>query len=187
MIRQIRGTIIAHEEQAVVVDVHNIGYLVFTVDFPALETEASFYTHLAVRENALDLYGFESEMMLAMFELLLTVPKIGPKSALQILAQSDIAALQKAIINEDPSFLTKVSGIGKKTAENIVVALKGKIDADIAFEDGDGTEHEAHEIIEALISLGYAQKDAREAVKKIPSDITETRARIAVALKVLSS
>jgi len=187
MIRRITGTIIAHEDQGVVLDVHGIGYLVYTTDFPHLESTATFYTYLAVRENALDLYGFESEMMLEMFELLLMVPKVGPKSALQILSQSDVTALQKAIINEDPSFLTKVSGIGKKTAENIVVALKGKLDAEALFEAGSETEHEAHEIIEALIALGYAQKDAREALKHVPSDITETRARIAAALKVISS
>ena len=187
MIRRISGTVIAHEEQGVIVDISGIGYLIYTTDFPALETSATFYTHLAVRETAMDLYGFESEMMLEMFELLLSVPKIGPKSALQILSQSDVAALQKAIINEDPSFLTKVSGIGKKTAETIVMTLKGKIDAETLFEAGSEHEHENHEIIEALITLGYAQKDAREALKQIPADITETRARLSAALKIISS
>ncbi|MBX2866523.1 Holliday junction branch migration protein RuvA [Candidatus Kaiserbacteria bacterium] len=187
MIRRISGTVIAHEEQGVVVDIQGIGYLVYTTDFPSLESFVTFYTYLAVRENAMDLYGFESEMMLEMFELLLSVPKIGPKSALQILSQSDVTALQKAIINEDPSFLTKVSGIGKKTAENIVMTLKGKLDAEALFESGDENVHENHEIIEALITLGYAQKDAREALKKVPDDVSETRARIAAALKLLSS
>ena len=127
MIRKISGQITWVEATRVVVEVGGLGYMVHTncpVKTGKLNQEVTFYTHLAVRENALDLYGFSSPDELEMFELLLTLNKIGPKLALQIMVQADLAVLKKAITTEDAPYLTKLSGIGKKTAENIVAGLK---------------------------------------------------------------
>lgn len=189
MVRSVRGTLLAKNGTAVVIEANGIGYLIATPrSFTALAgTEILLHTHLAVRENAMDLYGFLTEGELAMFELLLTIPKIGPKSALQIMNQADIQVIKKAIVTEDPDFLSKMSEVSKKNAEKIVLALKGKID-DIDLEMLDDTyDNETNDIMETLITLGYAQKDIREVLKLIPSEVTDTGARIRAALKLLAS
>src|SRR5690606_39527631 len=120
----------------VVVDVNGIGYQVYTSS-PAscqLGSPALFFTHLAVRENSLDLYGFFDRDTLEIFELLIELPKIGPKSALQILTAADITLLREAVRNDDPGYLSKLSGIGKKSAEKIVAGLKDKLEA-MGYED----------------------------------------------------
>ena len=125
MIRHVRGTVAIAELGHIVVDVNGIGYLVYTTAKTGvvLGEEILLYTHHAVRENAADLYGFTTLEELSFFELLLTLPKIGPKSALQILSQADVRLLQGAILSQDASHLSKMSGISKKTAEKIRSAL----------------------------------------------------------------
>lgn len=170
----------------VVLNVQGVGYILAVrsnVEFPLGET-ITVHTHLAVRENALDLYGFLLLEELRMFEELIKLPKIGPKSAMQVLMQADVATLKKAITTEDPVFLTKMSGIGKKTAEKIVAELKDAF-ADEIF--AESTPSGDHDVIDALMALGYAQKDAREASLKISPDVTDTRKRITAALKIVSS
>ena len=122
MIRTLTGTVDEVGEGYVVVTVHDIGYLVgfpTTTNTIALHQTLTLYTHLAVRENALDLYGFMSQNELAMFELLLGVSKVGPKSALQVLNLATPKLLTEAAHKNDPLYLHKLSGIGKKTCENI--------------------------------------------------------------------
>jgi holliday junction DNA helicase RuvA len=170
----------------VIVDCGGVGYLVSVrsvFDF----TEGgvvTLHTHLAVRENALDLYGFLLIEELHMFEELIKLPKIGPKSAMQILMQADVATLKKAILTSDPVYLTKMSGIGKKTAEKIVSELKEHFGAE-AFTDS--VSDADADVIDSLLALGYAHKDVREAIAKIPSTITDTKKRITEALKIVSS
>lgn len=176
MIRQVTGQVVEVEKQKVVVEVNGLGYLIYTnnTDVAIRQTDVvTFYTHLAVRETALDLYGFTTKEELEVFELLLTLPKIGPKSALQILGQADISLLQKAVTSQDSAYLTKMSGIGKKSAEKIVLGLKDKLAnfgnagdtmaEDISF---NGQAH-AVDTIDALISLGYPPPDARRIVIEI--------------------
>lgn len=176
MIRTLEGTITALSDTALTLTIHGVGYLIHTNALRhahQVGTMSLFHTHLAVRENALDLYGFVSEKELEFFELLLTVPKIGPKSALQILCQADPDLIGTAIILNDAEHLHKVSGIGKKTASNIVTALAGKIDATTA-NPSTATDLASHitlapaqvDAIDALITLGYDEKEARVLVLK---------------------
>jgi holliday junction DNA helicase RuvA len=170
----------------VLIDVGGVGYLIAVrspFDFREGAT-VTLHTHLAVRENALDLYGFLTSEELRMFEELITIPKIGPKTALQILIQADVATLTKSILSNDPVYLSKMSGIGKKTAEKIVAELKD------SFGDGvreDTIPGEDADVMDALLTLGYAHKDIRAAIGKIPETVTDTKKRITEALKIVSS
>lgn len=188
MIASIRGNVLHKNDHAVVVDVNGVGYLVRTTNKTLSETAESsdvfFYTYLAVREQSLDLYGFITYHELQMFETLLTVSGIGPKSALGILDVVDVETLATAIINSDASYLNGITGLGKKTAEKIVHELKdtnlpitGKTTKDT------GPENDA---LLALVSLGYNEREARDALKEIPKD-KNTSARVTEALKLLGN
>lgn len=191
MIRQVRGIIEEKDALSVVVSVGagggSIGYLVSVPNTSVITVgeEVVLHTHLAVRETAMDLYGFLTRDELEMFELLLGVPKIGPKSALQILSQADVALLKTAALSDDASHLTKMSGIGKKTAEKIVVELRNKLDDEAPELVGAGGGVDG-DVIDALVTLGYSQKEAREAIVKIDPEHTDANARIREALKLLS-
>lgn len=184
MIARLEGTVVEVEPLAIVVMVGGIGYrIAVTNSSPfTLDSSVTLHTHLAVRENAQDLYGFISREELHMFNNLIKLPKIGPKTALQILSQADIAILRHAVQTNDPSYLSKMSGIGKKSAEKIVTGLKD-VFGDDAYLPGTTTHTDDGDVVEALISLGYSQRDALEAVQKIPADVTDTNARIKHALK----
>jgi len=169
MIRQLHGTITHIEDNALVLSVHGIGYLVHTpttTNEYILNEDVVLYTYLAVRETALDLYGFTTDTERQLFELLLKVPKIGPKSALAVMAQASPTLLIEQIANNEPAQLHKLSGIGKKTCENIVIQLHDKL-GDLAAEvtesrPVDPTQADA---IDALIALGYEIAAARETVQ----------------------
>lgn len=191
MIRKLTGTVASTHEHAVVLDVNGIGYLVATPTGNAFREgqELSLHTHLAVRETALDLYGFEDVTTLELFELLLTIPKIGPKSALEILTKADPSTIHTAVTQNDAGYLTKVSGIGKKTAEKIVSELSDKL----AFMPSDtatpGTQSVPAlvDAIDALVALGYPYADARNAVQNLPASVTTSNEAVREALKVLGS
>lgn len=186
MIAQLTGIVVDIRPGYIVLDVHGVGYRIAvrsSLDF-TLEKTVSLNTYLAVRENALDLYGFSTLDELHMFEELIKLPKIGPKSALQILIQADISLLQKAIVEQDPVYLSKMSGMGKKTAEKIVTELK-EVFTDRMFAHEAATHTGDTDTIDALIALGYTTKDARDAVAKIPTDITNTNERITYALRTI--
>lgn len=194
MIRQLNGIVSGHSIDSVVINVQGVGYLVRTsiagTSYP-VGSDISLHTYLAVRETALDLYGFQLQDELDVFELLLTLPKIGPKSAIQILAQADITLLKEAVRNQDATYLSKMSGIGKKSAEKIVMGLKDKLeDADAAFAEQTASAHTANahtsDTIDALISLGYTPNDARKAVQQISPEITNANDAVREALKILS-
>lgn len=188
MITRLRGEVIEVEPLHVVLDVNGVGYRVWvpSVSGVALGSTVVLYTHLAVRENSHDLYGFSSREELTMFEHLIKLPKIGPKTALQILSQADLTTLRKAVQTEDPVYLTKMSGIGKKSAEKIVTGLKDIL-GDAEYAERVGVHSQDADIIDALIALGYSQRDALQAIQKIPDEVTDTNARIKQALKHISS
>jgi len=174
MIRQIRGIAADVHPAHVVIDVQGVGYLIYTTAASTytLGAEITLYTHLAVRENALDLYGFATRDELAFFEELLTLPKIGPKSALQILSQASLQLLQQSIASQDHVHLSKMSGISKKTAEKIVLGLKDAYEgyALTGVPSSELSENQAafiSDAIDALITLGYPQADARKAVQSV--------------------
>ena len=143
---------------------------------------------MVVREDSLSLFGFLEIAELNMFELLLKIPKVGPKSALQFLKQAQLTILKRAILNEDPSYLERLSDISKKNAEKIVLALRGKIDvvdlADIE-DDNDTATNIRTEVAEALIALGYAPKEARDAARELPNDISDMQVAMRVTLAMI--
>lgn len=192
MIGSIRGKITLKTEKFLIVEAGGVGYKVsVTADTisrlaPRLrsgqnETEdISFWIHTIVREDALDLYGFLNREELEFFEMLINVSGIGPKGALSILGIASIDTLRKAISTGDTAYLTKISGIGRKTAEKIVIELREKIG-----EDKSGTSLQGElDAMEALKSLGYSQNEARDALKKVKAD-TDTNTKIREALKIL--
>lgn len=189
MISKLRGSIIHKNEKSVILDVAGVGYKVFTTSLNSRALKdgerADFWTHLSVRENALEIYGFKEKEELDFFELLISVTGIGPKSALGILNISTINSLRKGILEGDITYLTKVSGIGKKTAEKIVLELRDKLEAKGVY-DGIGTKEDI-EVIEALQALGYSREEARESLKKIPSELSGTSEKVKRALKNLSN
>lgn len=173
MIRMLTGEIANVAEGYVTIVVGGIGYLVGTstkTTFYKVGENVTLHTHLAVRETALDLYGFTSPAELEMFELLMDVPKIGPKSALQVMNQASPTLLVDAIGKKDAQYLHKLSGIGKKTCENIVQFLHDKIEG-LAFsadyQIGTALTDAQTDAIDALVSLGYDLTTARASVKDL--------------------
>ncbi len=186
MIGYISGKIIGKSDNMLIVDVQGVGYKVYTLSDSYLKPEqsnTSFWTYLAVRETALDLYGFENKEELEMFELLLTVSGIGPKSALSVLENAQVKPLKQAIVSQNAALLTKTTGIGKKTAEKIVLELKGKI-TDEFTDIGDRTN--TGEVFDALVSLGYSERQARSAYDKLENKDKTTEELIKEALKHIS-
>lgn len=186
MIARLEGEVVDVMAAYIVIQVGGIGYLVGVTNGSGytLGSIVSVHTYLAVRENALDLYGFPTRDDLAMFHELIKLPKIGPKTAMQILSQADIVTLKKAVQTNDPTYLSKMSGIGKKSAEKIVQGLKDVFDQ--GDWDGTSTHNQGDsDVIDALMALGYTQRDAQNALQKIPAEIIETNARIKQALKYI--
>lgn len=188
MIARLVGEVVDVRLTHVVVQVGGVGYLIAVSNSGeyVLGTTIHIYTHLAVRENALDLYGFTTHDELAMFEQLIKLQKIGPKTAIQILSQASLETLRKAVQTNDATYLSKMSGIGRKSAEKIVAGLKDILDLDeSSIEQSPGQQSDS-DVIDALMTLGYSQRDALQAIQKIPADIIETNARIKHALKYIS-
>lgn len=185
MIIHLKGTILDKKDKYLVLEVNNIGYKVFatteTIESGAVGQPKSLWTHHAVREDAEDLFGFNTKDELEFFELLIGISGIGPRTALGILNVTTIGALKKAVSSGDTSHLTKVSGIGKKNADKIVLELKDKFEK----EDHGHVSSDEIDAIEALQALGYSQNDARKALRDISGDIT-TQERIKQALKTLN-
>ena len=186
MISQITGKITLKTDKFVIVETNSIGYKVFTTTDLLGKTKENetikIWTYLAVRENALDLYGFSDKKGLDFFELLITISGVGPKTALNILNVATVDSLRKAIASGETAHLTKVSGLGKKMADKIVLELKGKIGS---YEETTLGQKEEIDALEALKSLGYSHKEAREALQEIDKNITATSARVKAALKHL--
>lgn len=185
MIAKLTGEVVDVRLTHIVVQVGGIGYLVAVAKGSGyfLGTQVELHTHLAVRETALDLYGFNTRDDLSMFEHLIKLPKIGPKTAIQILSQADLETLKQAIRTHDPAYLSKMSGLSKKSAEKIVSGLVDIFEGDGYVNTGDSTNQSDSDVIDALITLGYSQRDALQAIQKIPADITDINARIKHALK----
>jgi Holliday junction DNA helicase RuvA len=187
MIAKLKGTIDFMRDSYVVVDVSGVGYKVFLSAYSfgkiAGKTSVEIFTHTYVREDILALYGFLNLEELEMFELLISISGIGPKAAMGILSIADPRTIRMAVVNEDPAILTKVSGVGKKIAQRVILELKNKI------EDMPTSESEREEVIsdsdslEALVALGYSITQAREALKLVPKEISDVSERVKTAMK----
>ncbi len=193
MIAQISGIVVGKGARFAVIDVGGIGYRVFVTEETLRHlkpgAKAMLRTHHAVREDSEDLFGFTKTDDLTLFELLLGVPGIGPKTALNILNVATPETLRRSITSGETAYLTKISGIGKKTAEKIVLELREKLGAG---EEHTGLKEEV-DALEALKSLGYSHSEAREALRQAEKPVrldsggkvTGTSDRIKAALKLL--
>ncbi len=185
MIEQLTGKITYKSANYAILNVSGIGYKVFTTPDVLAKVgvaEQTLWTHLAVRENSLDLYGFLAQSDLKFFELLLSISGIGPKSALGVLATADTETLKNAISTADTGYLTKVSGIGKKSADRIIIELKDKVgkvqSSNFLKEDADA--------LDVLVSMGYQTSDVREVLKSLPCTLKGTSKRVKESLSLLS-
>jgi len=189
MFSYFKGTILDKNAKSITLLVNNIGYKIFIaptiLEKLKTNTELELYTYLRHKEDGMDLYGFKTKQELAFFELLISISGVGPKSALGILEVAKLSNIKKAVLRDDPSILYKVSGVGKKTAERIVVELKNKFESlpideqEISLTDSDT------EVFDALVGLGYQERDVRQALKQLPETITTTDDKIKHTLKYL--
>jgi len=190
MISYLEGKILENGEKFFVVNVNGVGYKVFShigvlEKIPAVGSNISIWTHLHIREDALEVYGFLDNEELDFFETLISISGIGPKSALGILEVAPVASLKQAIVSEDETFFTKVSGVGRKTAQRLILELKTKLSKKVIPLKGSDSE-QMGEALEALISLGYNQRDARKSLQEISKDIKGVEEKVKGALKLLS-
>jgi len=191
MISYLRGKIKVKDEKFLVLDVAGVGYQIFvsplTLEEIKDKEEIELFTYLYLREDAMELYGFLTNEEREFFVQLLSVSGVGPKSALGVLSVARLDDVKKAIIHGDPAILTKVSGIGKKTAERVIIELKNKIDVSDLSEKTKPTEIEIEEsnAIDALVKLGYSASEARDALRVVDKSIVGVENRIKEALKIL--
>ena len=150
-----------------------------------LEAPVKLFSYLHVREGALDLYGFPTEEELTFFEMLISVSGVGPKSALSILDVAELEELAAAIKEGRPDLLTRASGIGRKTAERVIVELKTKVQSSKSGQVVEKMQTDV-DLVEALTSLGYRRDEARVALGKVAADVTGTERRLKAALAILS-
>ncbi len=187
MIGSVTGDVTAVRTGYAILTAGGVGYKIAatrsTIAALAVGSPASLWTHLIVREDVLDLYGFETETEMIFFEMLLSVSGIGPKSALSILDIASIETLRSAIASGNAGYLTSVSGIGKKTAEKIVLELRDKVGA--SAPSSDATLRGDEDALEAMRALGYSAQEARDALRKVPTSVTSGTARLREALKIV--
>ncbi|WP_300300648.1 Holliday junction branch migration protein RuvA [Anaerosolibacter sp.] len=197
MFEYIRGMINSFGEDYIVVDNNDIGYKIFTslgtiTTVKGRQDKVTVYTQQVVREDDISIYGFYSREELKMFQLLTTVTGVGAKVALGILSSISIGNLAGMIISEDITGLTKAQGVGKKTAQRIILELKDKIDHKVAVIEptliptklvlGDGND----EVTNALMALGYTKSEAVSAVQEVEYGSSGVEDMIRRALKVLA-
>ncbi len=186
MIGFLTGEVISRSDDAIIVLVGGVGYKVFVSEYTlhSIKDDAiELHIHTHVREQEITLYGFCAQDELDIFTLLISISGIGPKAALNILSVADAPTIATAIAREDTSILTKVSGIGKKTAEKVVRELSGKIAAPIDVATNDASRHA--DAIDALKSMGYSVAEARDALSHVPKNITDVGECVRLALKNL--
>ena len=191
MIAHLRGKIEEKFGNALILDVNGVGYEI-TVPTPDFERvnlgeEKKFYTYHQVRENAEELYGFSSLAAKKIFELLISVQGVGPKAAIAILSLAEAEEVRNAIANADAGFIAKASGVGKKSAERVIVDLRDKVGipshygaTEVKFAKAVA---ESDEALDALIALGFPLKEATAALEKVDSSLP-VEERVKLALKI---
>ena len=190
MIAHVSGEVAEKFNSSVIVDVHGVGYELHVAlgdyEQAVLHETAKFYTYHHIREQSQDLFGFSSLAAKKLFELLISVQGVGPKAALAILSLGDSEVVRNAIANEDATYIAKASGVGKKTAERVIVDLVDKVGMPLQYDnDTAGVSHtisHADEALEALIALGYNLADASKALEGVSTDLS-TAERVTAALK----
>jgi len=193
MISYIQGTVNKIEDEIIILESNNIGYGIFTslntIDNLSLNEEIKIHTHLYVREDKINLFGFLTKEELDMFEKLIKISGVGPKAAIAILSISKVKTLKREIASENIDYLKKASGIGKKTAGKIVLELKDKMD--VVFDDTGGFDTginvSGNFVENALIQLGFNKMEIRKALSKIKSEGKEENQIIKEALKIMGN
>jgi Holliday junction DNA helicase RuvA len=177
MIRQIRGKVLSVGAASAIIEVAGFGVEV-RMSAPqtlSVGNEASLATHLAVKQDGVELYGFADAADRDFFELILSVSGVGPKTAQSVLRRAPRAALEGAIGTRDLAYLTKVVGLGKKSAEKMLVELADKV-GPRTHDDADG------EVFDTLVALGYTEREARKALQAIPDSAVGKKVRLKAAL-----
>jgi Holliday junction DNA helicase RuvA len=184
MISFVRGTVVEIGLTACVVDVAAVGYQVYMSGANLAKltegAEHTLYTYFVVREDAHDLYGFLEKAERDFFMLLMTVSGVGPKSAMQIIEKALYTRIRQALSQGDLVYLTKMAGIGQKTAQKLILELRDKVGSVTDVDSEDDSD-----ALEALTVLGYSLDDARDALSEIPQTVTGTQHRVKAALKHL--
>ena len=189
MIGRIAGKLVAKHPPQIVVDVQGVGYeldvpMSTLYQLPATGSEVALLTHLLVREDAHQLFGFFTESERTLFRKLLKISGVGARTALAVLSGMSVADLRDAVSRQETGRLTRIPGIGKKTAERLLLELKDKLDVAViavrAESEGAGSD-----VVNALLALGYNDKEAQFAVRNLESGLSVTEG-IRQALKVLS-
>lgn len=189
MIGRITGTLLEKTPPTVCIDVGGVGYEIDVpmstlYNLPEMGAQATLYTHLAVREDAHTLYGFSSAQERSTFRALIKVTGIGARTALAVLSGMTADELASAITQQETGRLTRVPGIGKKTAERLLLELRGKLGPDLGTTAG-GALSGRDDILNALLSLGYSQNESQSALKSLPEGV-EVAEGIRLALKSLA-
>lgn len=192
MIGRLTGTILEKNPPQILLDVQGVGYeldvpMSTFYNLPALGERVVLHTHFVVREDAQLLYGFATQEERATFRQLLKISGVGPKMALAVLSGLSLAELAQAVANKEAGRLTKVPGIGKKTAERLLLELQGKFVAAslLGGAAASVTASADNDIANALVALGYSEKEADWAAKQLPKDV-DVSGGIRQALKLLS-
>ncbi len=189
MIAFLDGKVELIREHWLILNVNGVGYRVNVGAGIAsrllVGEKTSLYTYTHVREDALSLYGFLNIDELELFELLLTVSGIGPKAAMNILSVATPEKIKSSIVNQDPTLLYSVSGIGKKVAEKVVVELKNKVGATGSLFTSFAKES-TEEVYEALLQLGFKSNEISQAIATLPSELNTTQEKIKYCLSVLN-
>jgi Holliday junction DNA helicase RuvA len=187
MIGSVKGKVSHKGIGYVILETSGVGYKVFVIPTLLVRLkigeELSVVTHTYVREDQISLYGFETLPELEFFELLLTVSGVGPKSAVGIMSLAELSMIKSAIASEDPTVFTRVSGIGRKTAERVIVELKEKLKSE---KDAQPVAREHSDAMDALLALGYREQEARDALKAVPNEVKNLQEKVKIALKSLS-
>jgi Holliday junction DNA helicase RuvA len=191
MIGKLTGTLLEKNPPQILVDCHGVGYEVDVpmstfYNLPALGEKTSLLTHFVVREDAQILYGFGTASEREAFRQLIKISGVGPRTALSVLSGMSVADLAQAVTAQESGRIVKVPGIGKKTAERLLLELKGKLGADLPLSGAASAVGEAaSDIQQALMALGYSEKDAAAALKALPKEVGVSEG-IKLALKALS-
>lgn len=188
MIGMLTGTVSRTTHNPIIVDVHGVGYAVHVPPHMltqlALHTTKTFFIHTHVSDDALDLYGFLTQEELDLFTLLLTVSGIGPRTATLIMDRS-ASAIQTAIMTSDVDFFTTIPRLGRKNAQKIIIELKSKLGSTKDLDLSDESEGETKQLLDALLSMGFARSEIIGAMKKLDKTDVTIEQKIRHALKHL--
>ena len=191
MIGKLTGSRREKNPPQILIDCHGVGYEVDVpmstfYNLPAVGEKVALLTHFVVREDAQILYGFGTAQEREAFRQLIKISGVGPRTALSVLSGMGVSDLAQAVTAQEAGRLVKVPGIGKKTAERLLLELKGKLGADIGVPTGGVVRGESHsDILQALVALGYSDKEAALALKALPDDVGVSEG-IKLALKSLA-